>query len=143
MWRCLEVNFGIAAACLPSIYPGYRALRQRFDKYFYSTEKTQTQSGKARLWLNANQTAQDITTAVTSAAGNAVDPKIIMPEAAILMSTDVHIQRTPNYQDSAVKLMEGAEPAARWESWGRPGNEEHRERSVGHSKTSIDTNSLV
>ncbi|KAL8740633.1 MAG: hypothetical protein Q9190_006687 [Brigantiaea leucoxantha] len=143
MWRTLEVNFGIAAACLPSIYPGYRALRRRIDKYCFKTEQTQTQSGKAQIWLNAGRTMRDTTPTATSTAGNSVDPKILIPEAAILMSTDVHFQHRAKYKDSAEQLMEGAEPAARWESWGRTGSEGHGERSVEHAKTSIDTNSLV
>lgn len=143
MWRALEVNFGIAAACLPSIYPGYSEVRRRFGKYHFSTGQTQTQSGKARKWLNADQTTRDTTTATTSAAGNAADPNILIPKAAILMSTDIHIQRRANSKDSAEELMKGGDPAARWESLGGSGNEEHEERSVGHLKTSIDTNSLV
>ena len=68
---------------------------------------------------------------------------MLIPEAAILMSTDIHIQRRANPKDSAEELMEGADPAARWESWGASGSEEHEARSVGHSKTSIGVNSLV
>ena len=146
MWRTLEVNFGIAAACLPSIFPGYSEVRRRFAKrhnYHFPTDQTQTQSRKARQWLNANQTTRDTTTATTSAAGSAADPNILIPEAAILTSTDIHIQRRANSKDSAEELMEGADPAARWESWGGSGSEEHEARNVGHSKTSIGTNSLV
>lgn len=142
MWRALEVNFGIAAACLPSIYPGYSAVRRYFHNYHFSTDQTRTQSGKARIWLNADQTTRNTTPATTSAAGNAADPNILRPEAAILMSTDIHIQRA-NSKDSIEELMEGAGPAARWESWGESGSEEQEERSVGHAKTSRDTNSLV
>ena len=146
MWRTLEVNFGIAAACLPSIFPGYSEVRRRFAKrhnYHFPTDQPQTQSGKARKLLNADQTTRDTTTANTSAAGNTADPNILIPEAAILTSTDIHIQRGANSKDSAEELMEGADPAARWESWGRSGSEEHELRNVGHSKTSIGINSLV
>ena len=141
----MEVNFGIAAACLPSICPGYSEVRRRFAKrhnYRFSTDQAQTQSGKARKWLNADRTTRETTT-TTSAAGNAANPNILIPEAAILMSTDIHIQRRANSKDSAEELMEGADPAARWESWGAFGSEEHEARNVGHSKTSIGTNSLV
>ena len=146
MWRTLEVNFGIAAACLPSICPGYSEVRRRFAKRHnrrFSTDQTQTHSGKARKWLKADQTTRDTTTATTSAAGNAADPDILIPEAAILMSNHIHIQRRANSKDSADELMEGADPAARLESLGGSGSEELEARSVGHSKTSIGTNSLV
>ena len=86
---------------------------------------------------------RNTTTATTSAVGKAADPNILVPEAAILRSTDIHIQRTANSKDSAEEMMEGADPAARWESRGGTGSEEHGERSVDHSKTAIDTNSLV
>ncbi|MCJ1391185.1 hypothetical protein MMC18_004047 [Xylographa bjoerkii] len=33
MWRCLEVNFGIAAACIPALYPGYKALSRNISAY--------------------------------------------------------------------------------------------------------------
>ena len=143
MWRTLEVNFGIAAACLPSICPGYSELRRRFAKrhnHHFSTDQTQTQSGKGRKWLYADQTTRDTTSATTSSAGNAPDPNILVPEAAILMSTDIHIQRGANSKNPAEELTKGADPAARWESWGRPGRDEHEAGSVGHS---IGTNSLV
>ena len=148
MWRTLEVNFGIAAACLPSIYPGYSAVKRRFDKYYFSTDQrqTQTQSEKARIWLNADRTTRDTTTTTTtttSAAGNAADPNILIPEEAILMSTDIRIQRRANSKESAEELMEGADPAARWESWEGSRREEHEDRSVGHSKTYKDPSSLV
>ena len=29
MWRCLEVNFGMSAACLPTLHPGYKYLKRR------------------------------------------------------------------------------------------------------------------
>ena len=141
MWRTLEVNFGIAAVCLPSIVPGYSEVRRRFAKhqnYHFPTDQIQTHSGKARKWLNADQTTRDTTTATTSA-----DPNILIPEAAKLTSTDIPLQRRANSKDSAMELMEGADPAARWESWGGCGSEEHEARNVGHSKTSIGINSLV
>ena len=59
------------------------------------------------------------------------------------MSTDIHVQRRANSKDSVEELMEGADPTARWESWGESGSEGHEERSLGHSKASRDTNSLV
>ena len=142
----MEVNFGIAAACLPSICPGYSEVVRRFakrHKYHSSTDQTQAQSGKARGWLNADQTTRETTTTTTSTAGNATNPDMLIPEAAILMSTDIHIQRGANSKDSAEELMEGADPAARWESWGASGSEEYEARSVGHSKTPIGVNSLV
>ena len=126
MWRTLEINFGIAAAYLPSICPGYSVVRRRFEKYHVSTYQTQTQSGKARKWLNANRTTRDTTTATTSTADNAGDPNILIPAAAILMSNNVHIQRGANSQNSAEELMEGADPAARWESRGKSGSESMR-----------------
>jgi hypothetical protein len=33
MWRCLEVNFGIAAACLPALHPGYKWLKRKVGSY--------------------------------------------------------------------------------------------------------------
>ena len=142
----MEVNFGIAAACLPSLCPVYSEVRRLFAKrhnYQFSTDQTQKQSGKAREWLNAHQTTRDTKTATTSAAGIAADLNILVPESAILMSTDIHIQRRANSKDSAEELMEGADPAARWESWRGSGSEEYEARNVGHSKTSIGINSLV
>ncbi|KAL6717703.1 hypothetical protein ACLMJK_005618 [Lecanora helva] len=143
MWRTLEVNFGIAAACLPSIHPGYSAVRRRLGRYYSRTEQTYTQSGKTREWPSADRTTRNTTTATTAAAGNATVPNNLIPEAAILMSTDIHIQRRANSKDSAEELIEGADPTARWESWDRSENEEHEERSVGHSNTSMVTNALV
>ena len=45
--RSLEVNFGIAAACLPAIHPGYLLLKSRVSSYRSSRRSSETSSKKA------------------------------------------------------------------------------------------------
>ena len=45
----LEVNFGIAAACLPAIYPGYKALSHRITSYRSSRRSSYPKSEKSLL----------------------------------------------------------------------------------------------
>ena len=130
MWRCLEVNFGIAAACLPAIYPGYRSVRRHFG--IRSSQRYPSggkgDSDKARIWHDVNKTTRDTsTTAGAMALDGAAAPGIPMPEAAILMSNAFGVQRESNPRDSAERLVagstdtrhesteEGTGPAARWE----------------------------
>ena len=53
MWRTLEVNFGMAAASLPAVYPGYRVLRLRIARALsssgYGHRSSKAESGKERL----------------------------------------------------------------------------------------------
>ena len=45
----LEVNFGIAAACLPAIYPGYKALSHRITSFRSSRRSSYPKSEKSLL----------------------------------------------------------------------------------------------
>lgn len=154
MWRCLEVNFGMAAACFPAIYPGYRAIRQRISKYssqrYNSGEKTQ--SDKARIWLNQDKSTRNTrSTAAASTGGAVVNPDIPIPEAAILTSTEFGVQHRSKSDDSGEELMKGtndvprgsAEPGTRWYSQAESSSEEQEERSTGHANMPRTTTSLV
>jgi len=100
MWRCLEVNFGIAAACLPTIYPGYRAVKNKFySQRLGSTEKTEEKTSQLLLDPKEN-TRHTRTTAAASAPGTSVDLDTPMPEATIVKSTRFSVRRGSKRSDS-------------------------------------------
>lgn len=103
MWRCLEVNFGIAAACLPTIYPGYRALKKRYNSRLSSSEKTD------QLLLDPRTNSKNTrTTAAASAKGpSAVDVNIPMPEEAIIKSTRFGVRHGSDQSDSSEQELRG------------------------------------
>ena len=100
MWRCLEVNFGIAAACLPTIYPGYRAVKNKFySQRLGSTEKTKEKTSQLVLVPKEN-TRDTRTTIAASAPTTWVDLDIPMPEATIVKSTRFGVRHGSKQSDS-------------------------------------------
>ena len=102
MWRTLEVNFGIAAACLPAIYPCFRVINRwigrNSSRRYGSGEKTESE--KARIWLDADRTTRNTRTTATARALDSIDPHVSMPEAAILTSTAFGVQNRATSKDS-------------------------------------------
>jgi hypothetical protein len=107
MWRCLEVNFGIAAACLPTIYPGYRVVKNKFySQRLGSTEKTEGKT--SQLLLDPKESTRETrTTAAASTPGTSANLNITMPESAIVKSTRFGVRHGSERSDSTEEALGG------------------------------------
>ena len=157
VWRTLEINFGLIAACFPAIYPGYRYIQQRFGKN--RSQQHDQEGGStsriARIWLNADKTTRDTSKTDAMATGSAADPNISVPEAAILTSTKFGVRHGSTSEDSAEKLVadgnnvsgenekHGTKSNTTWDDMREYGNESRGERSLGYGAVPKATTSLV
>ncbi|KAL9108570.1 MAG: hypothetical protein Q9227_006656 [Pyrenula ochraceoflavens] len=95
------------AACLPTIYPGYRAIRHRLGQFSSRRQSSGEKSSpeKARIWLNADKTRRGTSTTTTIVApSTAGKPDIPLPEAAVLTSREFGVQQG-SPKDSAERLV--------------------------------------
>ena len=96
MWRTLEVKFGIIAACMPTIYPGFQVLCVWVKKHRSRSghNEDSLQSDKAKLWHEKNKTAFDSnsTNPTVQAAATAPSTDMAIPETAILKTTEFGVQ---------------------------------------------------
>ena len=102
MWRALEVNFGVAAACVPAVYPGYRALQRRISNYRSRHSSEESDTKREGAWLNLERTAQHTGASAGAVAPSAlIDPDVPIPEAGILKMTELGFEPESMLQSSS------------------------------------------
>jgi len=91
MWRCLEVNFGIAAACLPALYPGYKAAQKKLA----SIKSSRRSSGSSKKGPFTGAPVGKKRPARTHGGNDGRIADLPIPEAAIVKTTGVGLHQSP------------------------------------------------
>lgn len=105
MWRTLEVNFGIAAACLPALYPGYKAAQKKIA----SIKSSRRSSGSSKKDPFPGAPVGKKRPARTDGWDDGWDDGRIadlpIPEAAVLKMTEVSLHQSPPDGAESVELL--------------------------------------